>query len=409
MVGGDGVDVAALYRFPDGVLRLLTLHRRRAYEVPAVCALVNAAGEFKVLRAGLGVDLIALVLRLCHRLNALLVREVYDVQRCVRSLRQIDGALVRLALHELRTAHVVIPRVGLALADVLLGEGVHQLVVLGVHRDERSELLGLCKELVEHAVLNAEIVYHEHLVGGDSDVAGVLYAVEEVSVDILDADVERIVHRRVRSRQGVPAVKRIGHSLVEILEREVEHRCGAAARRGSCPREVVVGGNRAAERHCKVRVGVYSAREHQLARCVHHLRSGDIRDTADCGNLPVLYRDVSLVRACRTDDCAVSDYHVHIESLLILFWQTCICRKTRRSRSPPGFPTNPRSSGGLPKMKPVYLLMKSHIPGVVRKVPLSPPRQPVSRRSWSSCIPEPDRISDIPELLPAAPCRPRWR
>ena len=164
MVGSDGVDVAALYRFPDGVLRLLTLHRGRAYEVPAVCALVNAAGEFKVLRAGLGVDLIALVLRLCHRLNALLVREVYDVQRCVRSLRQIDGALVRLALHELGTAHVVIPRVGLALADVLLGEGVHQLVVLGVHCDERSELLGLCKELVEHAVLNAEIVYHEHLV-----------------------------------------------------------------------------------------------------------------------------------------------------------------------------------------------------------------------------------------------------
>ena len=251
-------------------------------------------------------------------------------------------------------------------------------------------------------------------------------------MDILDADVERIVHRRVRSRQGVPAVKRIGHSLVEILEREVEHRCGAAARRSSCPREVVVGGNRAAERHCKVRVGVYSAREHQLARCVHHLRSGDIRDTADCGDLPVLYRDVSLVRACRTDDCAVSDYHVHIESLLILFWQTCICRKTRRRRSPPGFPTNPRSSGGLPKMKPFYLLMKSHIPGVVRKVqilgrrtmarlcachcmpddgdaPLSPPRQPVSRRSWISCIPEPDRISDIPELLPAAPCRPRWR
>ena len=217
MVSRDGVDIAALYRFPDSVLGFLALHGRRAYEVPAVRALVDIAGEFQVLRTGFCVDLVALVLCLGHGFDALLVRQMDYVQRSVGCLCKIDRALVRFALDEFRTAHVVIPRVSLALADVFFGQGIYQFVVLRVDRDQRAELLGFCEQLVEHAVLHAEVIHHEHLVGSHADIAGVLYAVQQFAVDILDADVERVIHRRVGSRESVPALEGLGHSFVEIL------------------------------------------------------------------------------------------------------------------------------------------------------------------------------------------------
>ena len=129
---------------------------------------------------------------------------------------------------------------------------------------------------------------------------------------------ERVIDRRLGSRQSVPALYRIEHRLVKILQDEIEHRCRSAARRGSRSGKVSVSRYCSAERHREVSVRVDRSREHQLVLRVDDLRAvrrldafrysgylsvrhGDIRPVHSAGGYKrsVLYEKIHILPSFR--------------------------------------------------------------------------------------------------------------
>ena len=172
--------------------------------------------------------------------------------------------------------------------------------------DQRADLLGLLEDLVEHAVLHAEIIDHEDFEGGNAEIDGFLHGVQQVAVDVLHTHVESIVDSSLGSAQGVSALDGVHHVLVKVLQNIVEDGGGAAAGGGPGAGEVAVSGDGAAKGHGQVSMGVDSAGQDQLAGGVHHIGAavgGQIR--ADGGDLAVLHRKVRLKHFRGSDDRTV--------------------------------------------------------------------------------------------------------
>ena len=311
MVGGDGVDLAALDGIPQSQAALLALHRGRADEVPAILALEDVAGELQIVRAGLHVDLETLVLGLGDGLDAFLIGHMHDVEGSVQALGPGDGPAAGLAGHELGTGSVVIPGAQLALVGELLDEGGEDLVVLGVHADQGAALLGLLQDLVEIAVLDAEIVNHVHLEGGHAVIHGFLHGVQHAQVG--DAHMDGEVHGgAVFQSLGLTALDSLQEALALLLSAVVEDHGGAAAGRGAGAGEEVVGGDGSAEGEGQMGVGVDGAGKDELTGSVHDLVRLDVREVgADGGDLLVLDGDVSLEHFLLGYDGSVFDDQIH--------------------------------------------------------------------------------------------------
>ena len=311
MVSGDGVDLPALDRSPQSLTALFGLHRGRADEVPAVLALEDVAGELQIVGAGLHVDLEALVLGLGDSLDAFLIGHMHDVEGSIQALGPGDSPAVGLAGHELRTGSVVVPGAQLALGDELVDEGGEDLVVLRVYADQGTALLGLLQDLVEVAVLYAEIVNHVNLEGGDTIVHGVLHGVQHAQVG--DGHMDAEVHRgAVLQSLGLTALGGVKKALSLSLPTRVEDHGGAAAGRSAGAGEEVVGGDGSAEGEGQMGVGVDGTGKNELTGSVHDLVRLDVREVgADGGDLLILDGNVSLEHFLLGYDGSVFDDQIH--------------------------------------------------------------------------------------------------
>ena len=140
MVGREGLERAVLQRRPDRFLRRRIARRRAAAPHGALDArLVDVVGgQHDVLRAGLGEDLQALLLRLAQRLDGLDLGHVHDQQRRIDQAGQRDRAVGRLGLGDSCMGDGVELRRAMALLDQVMRQPLDHVVVLGMHHHQRA-------------------------------------------------------------------------------------------------------------------------------------------------------------------------------------------------------------------------------------------------------------------------------
>ena len=233
MIRCQGGDHAGVDGIPQRLPAFLPLHGRGTDKVSAVRPLVHLTGKLQILRTGFCVDLIALLLCLCHCLHTLLIGKMHNVQRRIQRLCPLNGTHIRFRLYKFRSGQVVIPGIGLALRQEFLCPGGDDITVLRMHLDQRIAAFRLFQHLIEHAVIHAEVIYHEHLEGGYSVCHCLRHSIQQSPGYILHCHMKPVVHCRIRRTHGVPALDSIHHGLTEILHGKVKHSGRTAA--GSCP------------------------------------------------------------------------------------------------------------------------------------------------------------------------------
>ena len=146
VVGGDHREVVGAQPPPQRGLVLLGAQRRRADVLGALEARPRevVGGQEEVLRARLGERVVALVAGLRDLRQRLLRRQVHDVDRRVRHLRELDRPVGGLGLQQFVAHDAVVARVGLAAGERLLDEHVDHDAVLGVHEDQAAGLGARC-------------------------------------------------------------------------------------------------------------------------------------------------------------------------------------------------------------------------------------------------------------------------
>ena len=315
MVGRDRLQVVSREAAPEPVLRLFRAQWRAHHVLRAVETglLVVVVGKEEVLRARLGVSGEPAVARLRHHFERFRGREVDDVDRDARHLRERDRAVGRLAFRAGRAGERVVLRLGLPFGERLLHQHVDHSAVLGVHAD-RSAVLPGAKERPE----NRAVVEHEHAgVGHEQLERRHAFGDERVHLpldgvgQLGDDHVEAVVDRGLPLRLAAPRVERVPQRLSAVLDREVDDRGRAATGRRDRAGFEVVRGRRASEGHVEVGMDVDAAGDHVFAGSVDYgnlTPFGDQSPRRHHGrNLLVFDQNVPAIQVGRRHDRAAAD------------------------------------------------------------------------------------------------------
>ena len=204
---------------------------------------------------------------------------MHDVERHVAGdVAEHDGAVRGLGLERRGPRVAVVLGVGVAAGERLLDQHVDGGSVLGVHHDHGAAFgrglhgpQDLTVVAVEHAGVG-----HEQLEATDALVLGeVGERLQALLVDAADDLVERVVDGAVAGRLVVPRLQALVDVLAVALQRHVDD--GRDATPGGADRARLerVAGLGAAEGQLEVGVRIDAARDHVLARGIHHGVRGD--------------------------------------------------------------------------------------------------------------------------------------
>ena len=271
----------------------------------------------EVLRARLAPDVPAVVPRARDRLDRLLAGHVDDVERRAGEVRELDGAVRRLALGLRRPRQRVVQRLGVARCKRLLHEHVDHVAVLGVHHHERARLRRDLHRAEERLVVDHQraLVGHEELVRRDPLVGQRRELLERAAVlQVGDRHVVAHVDHLLAFGLRAPLVDRVAERRALRLDDEVDVAGRPAERGGRLARLDVVDRHRPAERHVEMRVRVDAARQHVLAARVDHAVGGHVERLADQGDPLAFDVDVADVVVGGGDDAPAFDQNRHCES-----------------------------------------------------------------------------------------------
>ena len=246
---------------------------RRAYEIDCVRSLEQARVEVEVLRASLGLHVYAALLGGAHRRQCRGRRDVDDIDRRPRYLRQRGGVPDSLALEHGRTSPRVLDDACASRSQRLPPQLFDGAAVLAVQRDESPVPTGGPHKADDRRVVNLQAVWigeveleggNPHLDSGGDDRFGHCLGEGEMKAPVDDRRLGPCAPGGDSRHRVVPA----GHCHI------VDDGRGPADGSGACPAHKIVRHSYRTYGHVKVGVGVDPSRDDEFPACVVFLLSG---------------------------------------------------------------------------------------------------------------------------------------
>ena len=154
MVRCHRIDTACTDCIPQGILALLTFHRRRTYKVPAILAFVDLTCKLQILRTGLNINFVAFPFGSNGSLEPFLVSHMYDIERCLKVFGPVDRSFIGFRFYKFRTAQVVIPGRGFPLRLEFCDVQINHVGIFGMNIDNRTDFFAPCQNPGKSTVIH---------------------------------------------------------------------------------------------------------------------------------------------------------------------------------------------------------------------------------------------------------------